>query len=198
MRKLDFNYQNAEAMVKAGWTADELNALKVAPRSRAAALVDGKFVWPLVDDHRLLYSLFNKEEKDLYQQSRKDPSTGTRRSSSSSPAQMDEATKQLWNDLYLKVKGTDAIKAFYKLCPLFDESMPVYKLFEDFEKPEEPVSAYWVMFRSDKGRNENRQLTRKDALKWAIEDETVQQVCTVEEVRAWVSTVPDADKLVTF
>ena len=189
MKKLDANYTNAAAMVAAGWTAEDMNALKTAPRSRPGALVNGRFQWPLVDGYRLLYSLFTDEEKKMYTAGRNNNAGH----STTSPAQMDDATKALWNSIFAKVKDdAESKEAFYKLCPLFNTDMPIFKLFADYELPAEPVTKEWIMFRKDGKRFEDCSIDRKTVLTAAIDDETVEQVMSVEQVTALIAEVPGA------
>ncbi len=182
------NYQNRSEMERDGWTAADFDALKTATRSRAGGIVDGKFVWPQVNGFNILYSLFTDAEKKAY-----NTVYSRGKGTSGSPASMDEDTKAKWLALLEANKDDPVAKALvYELCPLYKTSDPIYQLFGAFELPEEPVSVTWVMYRQKGGRFENTSIDRRGVLSAAIDDETIEQVLTLDQVKELIAKVDGA------
>jgi len=185
---LTMNYQNRSAMEKDGWMSADFDALKTATRSRAGGIVDGKFVWPQVNGYNILYSLFTDDEKKAY-----NTVYSRSKNSNGSPASMDEDTKAKWLALLEANKDDPVAKALvYELCPLFKTTDPIYQLFGAFELPEKPVSVAWVMYRQKGGRFADTSIDRKGVLTAAIDDETIEQVLTLDQVKDLIAKVEGA------
>lgn len=154
-RLLDANYAKVEDMKKAGWTDSELESLKAAPRTRAAACDDpnGAFTWPLVDGHRLLYSFFTREEKDLYNPWYKAHHQGT--TSGGTSAKMTPEQKKLWDELLAATsKNARAHELVIALMPK-PKNGPLQKLFgiDDISQLNTKVTLDWILYR---GKDECR------------------------------------------
>ena len=206
MKMLDNNYTNKTTMLNAGWTATEINALVDAPRTQEAALkeVDGKmkFVWPYSNGYKLLFSCFTEAEKQMYRKWYNDQPCHQKgyvpKSGGSSRATLTEEQRALWESVIAKTKASnpELMPDLYKLCPLYDVTMPVYRLFGQYELPTKAVSAYWIMFTKAGQRNSKKSLTRKEALEWCIEDETVEQTMSMSELDELIAQVEGAADLI--
>lgn len=165
-RLLDRDYKNITEMKAApfNWTDEELEALKTAPRTREAfcAERDGKFVWPLVDGHRILFGLFTRQEKDYYHLHRY---TDEHKKRSSAP----DYSK--WADLleFAKSTGDEAmIKKITEMMPRKKDSR-ISKLFDvdDVSLLTSKVTLDWILYRGkDEARGSNPEtFSLKDAIK---------------------------------
>lgn len=142
---LDANYAKVEDMKKAGWTDSELESLKTAPRSRAAACANpnGAFTWPLVDGYRLLYSFFTREEKDLYNPWYKAHHQGT------------TEQKKLWDELLAATSNNARAHALAIALMPKPKNGPLQKLFgiDDISQLNTKVTLDWILYR---GKDECR------------------------------------------
>lgn len=116
------NFKNIAALTADGWTTEDLEAVKTAPRSREANFENGKTIFPQVGGGNLLYSLWNEDEKKMYREYRKAGNSGsdttrTRSSSASVDPEKLAMAKELGE--YLAGLGVDEehMEMFWKLAP---------------------------------------------------------------------------------
>lgn len=167
MRTLEKDYTNVKEMIADGWTQEEMEALKTAERSRAAACADpnGPYTWPKVNGHKILYSFFNREEKDLY-----NPWYRAHHSGTSSGSQMTEEKKKQWQELldYADSKKDPVLKQkILELMPK-PKNSAMQKLFgvDTVAELKSKVTLEWIIYRGkDDVRGSNpAKFTLQDAI----------------------------------
>ena len=184
-RTLDMNYGNVSQMKVQGWTEDDFAALKVASRSRDAAITDGKFVWPLVNGYRLLYTFFNEQERQIYMAWYKaQPCHKGTTGSKHAPA----IDTQLYLECvkWIQENHGSLPKCFLKLGASVVDQMPELKYFGKLPKKDEQWPAYQVMF----GMNPNI-VNRAAALAAMAEDEKLEPKFTMAELEALPPTLKE-------
>lgn len=149
MRQLNRNYKNVSEMAADGWTAEEMEALKTATRSRAASCNDpsGPFTWPLVNGYKILYSFFTRAEKDLYNPWYKSHHQGA----SSGGKSLSEEDKKKWQELLeLAEKSGDAAlkQKVLELMPK-PKNTAMQKLFgvDTVAELKSKVTLEWILYR---------------------------------------------------
>lgn len=82
--------QNKDVLEQMGWTSAEFDLMKTAPRSQNAQFLNGKFTNPKVEGCKILYCVWNAEEKAAYKEYKAhldgNKGTGTTRVKSSNGA----------------------------------------------------------------------------------------------------------------
>ena len=198
-KALEMNYGNVREMKKNGWTAEDFEALKIAPRTKEAALPNGPeggFVWPCVNGKRLLYTFFNEKERELYRPwyNAHHPKDGT--TSKSSAGKSNKIDNEAWLKLYQEIAALDnnavAMDLLSKMMPesLVTPEMKVFgKILSDEDKAaltKEPLPLYRVLFRYPSGRMNDKVVDRKSALTIALDDETFEQRFQVADIQQFI------------
>lgn len=196
MKTLTKNYKNADEMIADGWTAADLADLTNCARSTPCAYdaVTKKFTWPLVDDCRVLYSCFTKQEKELYKAYRAggNSGTGVTRASTSavSEEQLEKANALLNKLIEINADAETMALAYVVLPHKVDSEMKTLlgvdntQILKSTAKDQKFCNLRWMLNRKDDGAFlENHFPTLAD-ISAAWEDETVAQVYRKTQVIA--------------
>lgn len=194
-KTLDINYGNVDQMLQNGWTKEDFEELKVAPRSREAALPngpEGEFVWPLVDGKRLLYTFFNEKERELYRPWYKSHHSGTTSTGKTKSTVDNESWLKLYTEISALDKNGAAMATLMKMMPasVVTPEMRIFgKVLSDEDKAalvKAPVPLYRVLFRYPGNKMDESVSTRKEALMKSIEDEKYVQAYLVSDVQEFI------------
>lgn len=113
MKKLDKVYKNVDEMKAAGFTDQDLNELKNAPRSKNEDFEHGHTWFPEVNGFRIPYTCWNQQERDHYNAFKKNKTPGTKHATVTKNQELIDHLLSLKDDkgLYLYYKAIGAPEA---------------------------------------------------------------------------------------
>ena len=129
MKKLDKVYKNVDEMKAAGFTAQDLDAIKNAPRSKNEDYENDHSWFPEVNGFKLIYTLWTDAEREHYRAYKaRHTGSGTGRPSKTATV----TRNQEYFDWVLKNQGDDAAYQYLKMIVPNDPLIKVYEKFKTF------------------------------------------------------------------